>query len=102
MVWESDCPKRTVDIWVINKGHLNLGADERASLKSDDIDGEDQNDEPPPSSSPAPAYDDASDQSHDSEESTNETSDSSQPSGYLHQRCPLCFGGENPHDPSFL
>ena len=87
---------------VINKGRLNLWADERVSLKSDDLDGDDQNDEPPPSSSPAPTYDDASDQSDESKESTNERSDSSQPSEYLRQRCPLCFGGENPHDPNFL
>ena len=84
---------------VINEGRLKIEADIKPPLESEDLIEEGQNQEPPPSSSPTPTGDDASDQSH---ETTKATPDIPRPSEYLRQRCPLCFGGDNPHDPNFM
>ena len=87
---------------VINEGRLKYLAEARFPLDSDDIDRGDQNYEPPPSSSPTSVADEASDSSHESQNTTNGESDLLRPSEYLRKRCPLCFGGENPHDPNFM
>jgi hypothetical protein len=87
---------------VINEGRLKYLAEAGSSLELDDIDRGDQNYEPPPSSSPTSVADDASDDSHESQNTTNTDSDLPCPSEYLRKRCPLCFGGDNPHDPNFM
>ncbi|EDQ99039.1 uncharacterized protein LACBIDRAFT_317733 [Laccaria bicolor S238N-H82] len=89
---------------VINEGSLKYLAEAGSSLESDDIEGN-QNYEPPPSSSPTSVADEASDdsdESHESKNTTNGESDLQRPSEYLRKRCPLCFGGDNPHDPNFM
>ena len=83
---------------VINEGHLKIEADIKTSLESEDLVEESQGHEPPPSSSPTPTGDDASDEFH---ETNKATSDILRPSEYLCQWCPLCFGGNIPHDPNF-
>lgn len=86
---------------VINEGRLKIKAERNPSLESEDLVEEGQGHEPPPSSSPTPP-DDASDQSHESQESAKAPPDIPRPSDYLRQQCPLCFGGNNPHDPNSM
>ena len=87
---------------VINEGRLKCLAEAGSPLESDDIEREDENYEPPPSSSPTSVADEASNDSHESQNTTNGESDLQRPSEYLQKRCPLCFGGDNPHDPNFM
>ena len=77
-----------------------MEAHDDCSSESQELDEESY--EPPLTSSPAPSADDASDGSHDDQESTKPTSGIHRPSLYLQQRCPLCFGGDKPHDGNFL
>ena len=104
------------ELWIsgiINESRTGMKAHDDPSSESEESDEESYG--PPPTSSPAPSADDASDESHDAQESTNATSGNHddqestnatsgnhQPSVYLQQRCPLCFGGDKPHDANFL
>jgi hypothetical protein len=85
---------------IINESRTGMEGHDDLSSEYKELDEESYG--PPLTSSPAPSTDDTSDASHDDQETTNATSDIHRPSLYLRQRCPLCFGGDKPHDANFL
>ncbi|EDQ98933.1 uncharacterized protein LACBIDRAFT_335525 [Laccaria bicolor S238N-H82] len=85
---------------IINESHTGIEGQDDLSSESKELDEESYG--PPLTSSPAPSADEASDGSPDVQDSTNATSGIHRPSLYLRQRCPLCFGGDKPHDDNFL
>lgn len=88
---------------VINESRLENQSHSATLSDTYDSDGEVQNHEPPPSSSPSFATDYDSEQGHESQEPRSSKPETPpRPSEYLRQRCPLCFGGDEPHNSTFL